>query len=100
MTQTERITYYEGILDRLTAAAADLDRALAEFEAVRPLARELEGYYGSEAWRRDYEDDEAGRLSPELKRGVLSQDGVYDALAEDRELLARLLETAARIVRG
>ena len=42
----------------------------------------LEEYYTSGEWRDDYEADERGELPPELKRGVLSQDGLYDLLAE------------------
>ena len=99
MEQIERITYFENILDRLNAAVSELDRALAEYRAVQPLARELEEYYVGEDWRRDYEDDEAGKLPEDLKRGVLSEDAAYDALGENRELLVRLLEAAADTLR-
>lgn len=100
MTQPERIAHYEALLDQINAAVADLDRALEAFAAVQPLARELDGYYGSDDWRRDYADDEAGRLPADLKRGVLSEDGAYDALTDNRELLARMLETVAQAMRG
>lgn len=42
----------------------------------------LEAYYTSPAWRTDLEADEAGLLPPDLKRGVLSEDGIYN-LVED-----------------
>ena len=32
---------------------------------------------------KDYEDDEAGKLPSDLKRGVLSEDLVYDLIRED-----------------
>ena len=38
----------------------------------------LNTYYTSGQWRDDYEADERGELPPDLKRGVLSQDGLYD----------------------
>lgn len=88
MTQIERIKYFECLLDRTAAAAERLDAALKEFEAVQPLAGELSDYYGSRKWRRDFEDDEAGRFPDDLKRGVLSEDAVYDALAENDRLLS------------
>ncbi len=100
MTQLERITHYEEILDKIDAAVSDLDRVLETFDAVQPLVRELDDYYGSDDWRQDYADDEAGRLPADLKRGVLSEDGVYDALTDNRELLARMLETVVRSMRG
>ena len=40
---------------------------------------------------QDYADDEAGKLPRDLKRGVLSEDGVYDLITENRELLVRML---------
>ena len=43
----------------------------------RPL---LDAYCTSGEWREDYEADERGELPPELKRGVLSQDALYDLL--------------------
>ena len=42
----------------------------------------LEEYYTSGEWREDYEADEAGLFPVDLKRGVLSQDGVYDLLEQ------------------
>ena len=40
----------------------------------------LDAYYTSGEWRDDYEADERGELPPDLKRGVLSQDALYDLL--------------------
>lgn len=42
----------------------------------------LEAYYTSPAWRTDFEADEAGLLPPNLKRGVLSEDGIYNLLED------------------
>ncbi len=100
MTQLERITYYEGLLDRLTAASGQLDAALEAFAAAQPLARELNAYYGGEDWRGDFADDEAGRLPAGLKRGVLSEGAAYDALTEERRLLRRMLEVVADSLKG
>ena len=46
------------------------------------MADELEAYYKSPEWKRDFADDEAGRLPKGLKRGVLSEDGIYNLLEE------------------
>ena len=40
-------------------------------------------------WLRDYEADERGELPVGLKRGVLSQDALYDLLTSVREVLGR-----------
>ena len=47
--------------------------------------RLLDAYYTSGAWREDYEADERGELPPDLKRGVLSQDALYDLLEESSD---------------
>ena len=46
------------------------------------MLRRLRRYYEGGQWLRDYALDEAGLLPRQLKRGVLSQDGVYDLLTE------------------
>ena len=46
------------------------------------LKRKLIRYYEGIGWTLDYSLDEAGMLPKDLKRGVLSQDGVYDLLSD------------------
>ena len=50
--------------------------------------KKLEAYYSSEDWKRDFALDEKGKLPKELKRGVLSEDAIYDLLERNKELLA------------
>ena len=42
----------------------------------------LEDYLSSGNWLKDYEADEAGLIPAGMKRGVLSEDGLYDLLHE------------------
>ncbi len=44
------------------------------------ILRRLTAYYEGGQWLRDYTLDEQGQLPRWLKRGVLSQDGLYDLL--------------------
>ena len=90
MTQIERITHFEALLDSLNAAQDALERALADFDAAQGAAAELAAYLDGGDWRRDFEDDEAGRLPESLKRGVLSEDALFDALERNGGLLERL----------
>ena len=91
MDQTERIFQMERYLDASDKAIRELNEALAAYEETQPLFLQLNEYYGSELWMRDLEDDEAGKLPRDLKRGVLSEDGIYDLIQENRELLERML---------
>ncbi len=54
--------------------------------------RLLETYYTSGEWLEDYEADERGELPPEMKRGVLSQDALYDLLEDGKRGFSRKRE--------
>lgn len=92
MNQIERITYMEDILNEAGAAVASLDEALDRYDAVRERLAELEAYYSGGEWMRDFEDDSAGKLPKDLRRGVLSEDAVYDLLTDRNRLLERIKE--------
>lgn len=92
MNQIERITRMENILNEAAAAAADLDRALDRWAAAQKGLAELEAYYSGGEWMRDFEDDSAGKLPKDLRRGVLSEDAVYDLLTDRNGLLKRMKE--------
>jgi hypothetical protein len=85
-TQTERIEYYEKLFDEVSAAAAQLKTAVDGFNSVSDKINELEKYYSGKDWKKDFTDDEKGKLPPDLKRGVLSEDGLYNLFDEIREL--------------
>ncbi len=80
--QLARISENEARMTEAQAllAAGQINERLAE------LIRALETYYTSSAWKQDFADDEAGLLPADLKRGVLSEDGIYDLLETYQEL--------------
>ena len=84
--QIARISKMERHLDHATAAVKRLMSALDKYETAQKDIAALNEYYGSEAWRQDYADDEAGLLPEGLKRGVLSEDGIWNLLTDCREL--------------
>ncbi|MBQ4507032.1 MAG: DUF4298 domain-containing protein [Firmicutes bacterium] len=100
MDQIDRIKHFEEILDRANEVHSKLEAALDDYAALMPLIAELEEYYSGEEWISDFEDDEAGKLPADLKRGVLSEDAVYDALTSDHELLINMLETVTKALRS
>lgn len=94
MEQLERISAMEERLRRAKAAVDALTEDLEAYREVLPDIRALDEYLQSAEWRRDFEADEAGALPPDLERGVLSEDGIYDLL-EDNDLLRLRLSAAA-----
>lgn len=90
MEQIERINQMEQRLEKSAAAVMSLSAALDRYEEVREDILALEAYYGSDTWKQDFADDEAGRFPTDLRRGVLSEDGIWNLLTDARELLERL----------
>lgn len=88
--QIERIRKMESYLDEAGAAVAELAEAMDRYEKIQSKYYRLENYYGSSKWIDDFEADEAGRLPADLKRGVLSEDAVYDLITDHSELMARM----------
>lgn len=49
---------------------------------LQEMLQVLLHYYEDGQWLKDYESDERGEFPPSLKRGVLSQDGIYNFLEQ------------------
>jgi hypothetical protein len=88
--QLARIRKMERRLNRASAAVKRLEAALDKWEDAQEAIAALNEYYGSDLWKQDLADDEAGRLPADLKRGVLSEDGIWNLLTDCRELTSRL----------
>lgn len=97
MDQLDRIRQMEQILNEVTLAVQNLMDSVDRFDAAVPKLRVLAAYYESEQWRMDYDDDAAGKLPEELRRGVLAQDTVYDLLTDVNRLRQKLLSLCERL---
>ena len=69
----------EKLLDFIIEARKEQNKSARIQEATRILAE----YYGSDEWKQDFADDEAGLLPKDLKRGVLSEDGIWTVLSSE-----------------
>lgn len=70
LDRIERVEKHERLFDEASVSHA------------QEKLRLLDAYYTSGQWREDYEADERGELPPDLKRGVLSQNALYDLLED------------------
>ena len=100
METIERIQHFERLLDAVDPVLTDLEAALDRFDEEQEAVRELSAYYGSEEWHADLAEDEAGNLPSDLKRGVLSEDGIYDVLSDHYALTVRMLDTVSNILKN
>ena len=96
MNQIDRIREMEVCLDISAAAVKALSEALDQYEAAQKSYKKLSDYYGSSRWMKDYEADEADKLPQDLKRGVLSEDAVYDLITENHALQVRMMKLLTR----
>jgi len=87
--QIERIREMEQRMERVAKTVEELMTALSHFKALDDDLELLDQYYGSDEWKQDLAADEAGRLPRDLKRGVLSEDGLWNLLSEVREMNKR-----------
>lgn len=94
--QIARIRTMEQRMNRAAAAVKRLSVALDKWESAQEDITALGEYYGSDLWRQDFADDEAGLLPADLKRGVLSEDGLWNLLVDVRELDILLKVTAKK----
>ena len=97
MEQIERIRKMEARLNRASQTVMSLSAALNDYIEVQEDIRALEAYYGSDEWKQDFADDEAGRLPKDLKRGVLSEDAIWNLQEDNRDLCNRIKEFNAEL---
>ena len=91
MNQRERIEEMEKHFERASDVVVRLSSTLDEFAQIQESIEALEAYYDTKEWKKDFRDDEKGLLPLDLKRGVLSEDGIWNLLEEVRELKEKIL---------
>ena len=72
----------EQLLDNALAIISKECITSIEYEETQRAIDILSDYYGSDTWKQDFADDEAGLLPKDLKRGVLSEDAIWNLLAD------------------
>ena len=92
LARIKRISEMEDRFDKVTSILGELDKVLREYEDVKDDLDSLKDYMGSGKWQEDYEADEAGKVPADLKRGVLSEDGLYNLLHDADVILGRAQE--------
>lgn len=90
MIQIERIQKMEAHYDIASEAVHQLMEALRRYKKARSSIEALKAYYESGEWIKDFEADEKGLLPNDLKRGVLSEDGLWNLLTDDNDLKKQL----------
>lgn len=87
-SRVARIQAMEERYDHVLAALDEFERAEARLAGLSDEIAALREYYESGKWQKDFEADEAGLVPRDLPREVLSEDALYNLLAEADEILA------------
>ena len=91
MEQIARIRHMEQLFDLAKEAMEEVMMSLETYEKAQEAIAVLSEYYGSKEWKQDYADDEASLLPKDLKRGVLSEDGIWNLLSDWQEVKTRTI---------
>ena len=86
MEQIDRIRYMEQLFDFALEAMKEVPMNQNVYVKTKEAIDILSEYYNSNHWKQDFADDESGFLPKDLKRGVLSEDGIWNLLADWGEL--------------
>lgn len=78
----ERISKMESVFDTLLTAFEKCPSLIVNNKSYLKMYRRLVRYYDNGQWRKDFELDEKGMLPLDLKRGVLSEDGIYNFISD------------------
>lgn len=81
-TKIQRIEKMERLFDFALKAIEEVPSNHHDFTNLQEAVNIIANYYTSDEWKQDYADDEAGLLPKELKRGVLSEDGIWNLLTK------------------
>ena len=77
-----RVKKMEQYMDDVLMMLEKCPDSINEDASVKLKIAELEHYQESGIWLQDYKVDERGELPSDLKRGVLSEDMLYNLLCE------------------
>ena len=92
MTNIERITEMEQRFDRVDEALRALERAVDTITNLEDDILKLDAYYSGDEWKTDFRSDELGLLPQDLKRGVLSEDAIWNLLERVDAVKHRMLD--------
>ncbi len=83
----QHIYQMEAILDTAKQKMDALEHRIADYNEYQAKIQELEAYYTSQQWKDDFAMDEEGKFPKKLKKGVLSEDGIYNMLERNKEMM-------------
>ena len=97
--QYKHITEMENIMVRQENTLRELEKVLDKLDKQQEDYAALFAYYYSDQRQKDLEDEENHRLPEDLRRGVLSEDEVYNLIIDVRDAGLHMMETALNMLK-
>ena len=88
----ERISDMEQRFNRVDEALRALEIAMNTIISLEDDILELDAYYSGNEWKADFRSDELGLLPQDLKRGVLSEDAIWNLLGRVDGIKHRMID--------
>ena len=88
----ERISDMEQRFNRVDEALRALEIAMDTIISLEDDILELDAYYSGNEWKADFRSDELGLLPQDLKRGVLSEDAIWNLLGRIDSIKHRMID--------
>ncbi len=92
----KRVARMEAVYDQSCQAVEALLQAAQTYLDRRAQLRELEEYYLGPVWMADFDRERAGEFPRDMKRGILTEDAIYDLLTDEARMKG-LLETVMEL---
>lgn len=84
----KRIKELESVFDEVSKTLKEEPIKLNDTECQNKI-KTLVDYLDSGMWLKDYELDEKGLIDQSVKRGILSEDGLYNLIFEIQEFIQK-----------
>jgi predicted nuclease with TOPRIM domain len=85
---------FQSVEEAIRQAETGIDMLLDQWENICAL----NDYLDSGEWQADFEAEERGEISKFIPRGVLSEDGLYNALDRLQDLLGQMASIVDHVV--
>lgn len=96
--QFKHIKQMEHILNQMNELMETLRTTHAQWAEVQADYDALVSYYGSAQWHADNEAYDRGEIPKELPCGVLSEDAVFNLIAEQQAVAVEFVKLGAEIL--
>ncbi|OOF40562.1 MULTISPECIES: DUF4298 domain-containing protein [Rodentibacter] len=97
-TRLAQLAEMESILNEANEFLGEVETFLEKWQAFLPKMKRLEHYYFNGDWLADSEAYEKGEIPETQPCGVLSEDLVYNASAEQQHLAIEYLKVITEIL--